>query len=140
LMLMLILIGLVLFIRYFLVRSSTYQYYWHWAILHMPIFGSVVKRILITRFTRLLSVIYRIGFPLPQGIREIGAALNNIYVRQQLEEVSIRLEKGDNLSKAGIGFSLFPPMVLEMLQVGEESGMLSEMLIYIAEFYEQEVD
>ena len=113
---------------------------WHRWLLHMPVFGSLVSRSLVARFARLFSIVYRAGLPLPTGIHQVSEAIDNAYISQRLTYIEEQLNKGESLTIATAGCGLFSPMVLQMLQVGEESGMLEDMLQYIAEFYEQEVD
>ena len=139
---MLILIGLIIsFIcfRYY-IRTPKGRLRWHHWILRMPIFGSLIERSLIARFARLFGIVYRAGLPLTDGIRQVSDAIDNAHISQRLNYIQERLNSGDSLTAAAAGCGLFSPMVLQMLQVGEESGMLEDMLHYIAEFYEQEVD
>lgn len=113
---------------------------WHAVLLRAPVIGSILKRTLIARFARLLAMAYRAGLPLPRGLQQIQRALGNAVFEQGLGEMSQHLAAGENLTQAARNSGLFPPMVHQMLQVGEASGMLDHMLQQVAEFYEEQVD
>lgn len=139
---LMMLVVLVLFLMLFrwYISSPAGRLRWHHWMLRIPIFGSLVERSLIARFARLFNIVYRAGLPLPEGIHQVSQAIDNAYLSQHLSYIQDQLNKGESLTASAKGCGLFSPLVLQMLQVGEEAGMLESMLQYIAEFYEQEVD
>ncbi|WP_396643750.1 type II secretion system F family protein [Microbacterium sp.] len=109
-------------------------------LLRMPVFGSLVTKIAVARFARNLSMMLKAGVPLMQALDLVGKAANNKAVEDALQSVreSVRLGRSFSapLEKAGV----FPPLVAQMVSVGEESGSLPDMLESIADFYETEVN
>ena len=109
-------------------------------LLKMPVFGSLVTKIAVARFARNLSMMLKAGVPLMQALELVGKAANNKAVEDALQSVreSVRLGRSFSapLEKAGV----FPPLVAQMVSVGEESGSLPDMLESIADFYETEVN
>ncbi|WP_394278435.1 type II secretion system F family protein [Microbacterium sp.] len=109
-------------------------------LLRMPVFGSLVTKIAVARFARNLSMMLKAGVPLMQALDLVGKAANNKAVEDALHSVreSVRLGRSFHapLAKAGV----FPPLVAQMVSVGEESGSLPDMLESIADFYETEVN
>ena len=107
--------------------------------LRMPIFGKLVTKIAVARFSRNLSMMLNAGVPLLQALQIVGQASNNWAVEQAVQRVQESVREGKSfaapLAKAGV----FPPMVSQMVSVGEESGTLADMLESIADFYEAEV-
>lgn len=107
--------------------------------LRMPVFGKLVTKIAVARFARNLSMMLDAGVPLLQALQIVGQASNNWAIEQAVVRVQESVRDGKSfaapLAKAGV----FPPMVSQMVSVGEESGTLAEMLASIADFYEAEV-
>lgn len=107
--------------------------------LKMPVFGTLVTKIAVARFTRNLSMMLHAGVPLVQALSIVGQASNNYVIERAVDDIQDSIRQGRSfavpLSKAGV----FPPMVAQMVSVGEESGTLAEMLASIADMYENEV-
>ncbi|MET0811890.1 MAG: type II secretion system F family protein [Microbacterium sp.] len=107
--------------------------------LRMPIFGKLATKIAVARFSRNLSMMLNAGVPLLQALQIVGQASNNWAIEQAVVRVQESVRDGKSfaapLAKAGV----FPPMVSQMVSVGEESGTLPAMLESIADFYEAEV-
>jgi len=80
------------------------------------------------------------GVPLIQGITIVSAAIGNTYVGSRLDQLRIGIEKGDTISRMARSTQLFPPLVIQMIMVGEETGNISDMLLEVADFYETEID
>lgn len=108
--------------------------------LKMPIFGKVFTKMAVARFTRNLSMMLDAGVPIIQALAIVSQASNNWAVEQAVHDIQDSVRQGRSfsgpLAKAGV----FPPMVAQMVAVGEESGTLSQMLGSIADFYEDEVE
>lgn len=108
--------------------------------LKLPIFGKLATKMAVARFSRNLSMMLEAGVPIMQALAIVAQASNNYKVEQAINEVQESIRHGKSfavpLAKAGV----FPPMVPQMVSVGEESGTLSEMLASIADFYEDEVE
>lgn len=107
--------------------------------LRMPIFGKLVTKIAVARFSRNLSMMLDAGVPLLQALTIVGQASNNWAVEEAVRSVQESVRQGKSFSAPLAKAGVFPTMVSQMVSVGEESGTLPEMLRSIADFYEAEV-
>ena len=125
---------------YFWKRSLAMQMFMDRLMLKMPVFGDLIRKATIARWTRTLSTMFAAGVPLVEALDSVaGAAGNHMYLlatRQIKSEVST----GQNLTVSMQNTNLFPSMVIQMVSIGEESGQLDGMLGKVADFYEAEVD
>ncbi|MDN4616247.1 type II secretion system F family protein [Leifsonia sp. F6_8S_P_1B] len=108
--------------------------------LRMPIFGSLLKRIAIARFSRNFSNMISAGVPILQALRIVGETSGNWVLQQALVEVAEGVRQGESIASPLSRQTVFPPMVTQMVAVGEDAGSLETMLDKIADFYEQEVE
>ena len=113
---------------------------WHRSQLKLPIVGSILERIVLSRFARTLAIVFRSGVPLDKGIRLLAGAVGNLYSKQKILIMQTKIENGEKLSQAASETGMFSPLVLQMISVGEETGSMDVMLDQVAEFYEREVD
>lgn len=109
-------------------------------LLKIPAVGSILHRATMERFSRSFAMILSSGVPLIQGITIVGDAIGNIYIGSKLEQMRTGIEKGDSISRMAMSIGLFPPLVIQMIMVGEETGNISDMLLEVADFYETEID
>jgi len=109
-------------------------------LLKLPAVGSIIQRATMERFSRSFAMILSSGVPLIQGITIVSGAIGNVYIGSQLDTMRIGIEKGDSISRMAMSIGLFPPLVIQMIMVGEETGNISEMLLEVADFYEAEID
>jgi len=107
--------------------------------LKMPVFGGLVRKIAVARFTRNFSNMIGAGVPILQALNVIGATSGNYVIESATKRVSESVRNGQSLSKPLADEPVFPPMVVQMMAVGEDSGSLETMLIKIADFYDAEV-
>jgi type IV pilus assembly protein PilC len=108
--------------------------------LKMPIFGSLFRKVAISRFSRNLSTMLASGVPLLQSLDVVGAAAGNVVLRDAASAIEVSVRAGDSLAAPLSGHKVFPPMVVQMLSVGEDTGAVDVMLSKIADFYDQEVE
>ncbi|WP_262967010.1 type II secretion system F family protein [Methylobacter psychrophilus] len=127
-----------IFIKY--INTTNGRLQWDWLKLHIPGVGSIVERSIMERFARSFAMTLSSGVPLIQGISIVSTAIGNSYIASKLEQMRIGIEKGDSISRMARSTQLFPPLVIQMIMVGEETGNISEMLLEVADFYETEVD
>lgn len=133
----LLILGIII-IKYINTREGRLQ--WDWLLLHIPGVGSIVQRATMERFSRSFAMTLNSGVPLIQGITIVSAAIGNSYISSKLQDMRIGIEKGDSISRMAKSTQLFPPLVIQMIMVGEETGNISDMLLEVANFYEIEVD
>jgi len=114
--------------------------HWHQWVLKIPAVGSIIHRATMERFSRSFAMILSSGVPLIQGISIVSQAVGNTYIGSKLQRMRIGIEKGDSISRMARSIGLFPPLVIQMIMVGEESGNIADMLNEVADFYEGEID
>ncbi len=122
------------------VRTTGGRYRWHRLRLRLPIIGPILTRALLGRFARALAITIRSGVPLIQGLTVISRAVDNEYVAARILQMRDGIERGETLARAAQATQLFPPLVLQMVAVGEESGAIDSLMTEVAEYYEREVD
>lgn len=108
--------------------------------LKMPIFGVLVDKSCIARWTRTLSTMFAAGVPLVEALDSVGGAAGNSVYEQATKKIQQEVSTGTALTVAMTNANLFPSMVLQMCSIGEESGSVDHMLGKAADFYEAEVD
>lgn len=108
--------------------------------LRLPIFGPVIEKATIARWTRTLSTMFAAGVPLVDALDSVGGAAGNQLYVEATEKIRAEVATGSSLTVAMQGTNRFPNMVLQMSAIGEESGALDSMLGKVADFYEREVD
>ncbi len=102
--------------------------------------GEVVRKVALARFSRTLSSLVTGGVDIIKALEITGATSGNWVVERSLETVRIRVEEGVPISEPLAADPVFPPMVSQMIKIGEETGELDKMLGKVADFYEDEVD
>ncbi|MFW2514324.1 type II secretion system F family protein [Demequina sp. SO4-13] len=110
------------------------------ATLKAPVFGQLVQKIAVARFSRNFGSMIRSGVPILQALDIVGQASGNIVIEDATRAVSQSVRKGESLARPLAQHAVFPPMVVQMIAVGEDTGALDEMLDKIADFYDQEVE
>jgi MSHA biogenesis protein MshG len=113
---------------------------WDKFLLHMPIIGIMLQRIVLLRFAQSFAITINSGIPLIEGIELIAQSVNNTYASQRIMLMRGAIERGNNLAQAAAITDLFTPLELQVLSVSEQTGALGEMLEQIAIFYRREVD
>jgi type IV pilus assembly protein PilC len=108
--------------------------------LKMPIFGDLVYKSVIARWTRTLSTMFAAGVPLVEALDSVGGASGNSVYTAATLKIQQEVSTGTSLTAAMTNANVFPTMVLQMCAIGEESGSIDHMLGKAADFYEQEVD
>ena len=108
-------------------------------LLNIPVVGTLVQKIALARFTRVLAMIIRSGVPIVQGLEIIARASGNAIVAQAVESTAVNVREGQSISASLSQNTLFPPMLWNMVAVGEQTGALEESLDKIADFYDREV-
>lgn len=111
-----------------------------WLLIHMPVFGDLFLKAAIARFTRTFGTLLASGVPILQAIIITRDTSGNVHVANALNAVHDRVKEGDSVAKPLEGTHIFPGMVTSMIEVGEETGALPDMLARIADTYDDEVD
>lgn len=108
--------------------------------LKLPVFGILFQKIALSRFTRNLGTMISSGVPILQSLDIVADTTGNIVVRDAVRDVQDSVRKGESLSEPLEHHAVFPPMVVQMMAVGEDTGALDTMLHKISDFYDQEVE
>jgi len=108
--------------------------------LKMPVFGDIVRKSVIARWTRTLSTMFAAGVPLVEALDSVGGASGNYVYLHATKQIQQEVSTGTSLTAAMQNSNVFPNMVVQMTSIGEESGSLDAMLSKVADFFEQEVD
>ncbi|HCY15811.1 MAG: type II secretion system protein F [Curvibacter sp. GWA2_64_110] len=109
-------------------------------LLRVPVFGTLIEKSIIARWTRTLSTMFAAGVPLVEALDSVGGAAGNSVYSGATERIQHEVSTGTSLTAAMTNANLFPTMVLQMCSIGEESGSIDHMLGKAADFYEAEVD
>jgi type IV pilus assembly protein PilC len=121
-------------------RSLKMQQAMDRVLLRLPVFGDVVRKATIARWTRTLATMFAAGVPLVEALDSVGGASgNNVYL-DATKKIQTEVSTGTSLTVAMQNANVFPNMVTQMVSIGEESGALDGMLGKVADFYEEEVD
>lgn len=121
-------------------RSEPMQKRMDRLLLKMPVFGDLLYKSAVARWTRTLSTMFAAGVPLVEALDSVGGAAGNAVFAEATEQIQKDVSTGTSLTTAMQSTNLFPVMVLQMGAIGEESGALDQMLGKAADFYEEEVD
>jgi type IV pilus assembly protein PilC len=121
-------------------RSEKMQMFMDRLLLRIPVFGDLINKSVIARWTRTLSTMFAAGVPLVEALDSVGGASGNAVYAKATEQIQRDVSTGTALTTAMTSSAVFPSMVLQMASIGEESGSLDHMLAKAAEFYEDEVD
>src|SRR6266498_3194732 len=105
-----------------------------------PVFGGLVHKTALSRFSRTLSVLMRSGVPILQSLEIVKETVNNAVLSVAVSDVAEAVKQGESIARPLERHAVFPPMVVQMIAVGEETGALDTMLEKIADFYDQEVE
>jgi type IV pilus assembly protein PilC len=138
-LIILLIVGIVVGITVAM-RNPTSKYYLDHAILKIPIFGKLVQKSVIARFTRTLSSLFKSSVPILDALSIVDKVVMNEVMSRVLRESRVSLQGGKSLSAPMKQHWIFPPLVTQMIAIGEQSGSLDFMLEKVADFYEKEVD
>ena len=121
-------------------RTKQGKYGVDWMKLHMPVFGVLLQKTAIARFTRTLGTLMTSGVPVLQALNIVRDTAGNEVIAKAVNVVHDSVKEGENMAPPIQACGVFPPMVVSMVEVGEETGELPEMLMKIADNYDDEVD
>jgi type IV pilus assembly protein PilC len=122
------------------IRTKWGKRIWDWMKLKFPVFGKLNHNLAISRFARTLSTLLTSGVPILQAMETTAGAVNNDIVADAIMESRASIREGERIGDPLEKSKLFPPMVVQMIAIGEETGTLDSMLGKVADYYESEVD
>lgn len=121
-------------------RNERVQQFMDRTMLKLPIFGVLIEKSCVARWTRTLSTMFAAGVPLVEALDSVGGASGNYLYQSATDRIQQEVSTGTSLTVAMANANIFPSMVLQMCAIGEESGSIDHMLGKAADFYESEVD
>jgi type IV pilus assembly protein PilC len=132
-------VGAVLFFRLWL-RQPSQRARFHFLVLKLPWIGPTVRKFATSQLARTLATLLGGGIPLVNAL-EIGArSMNNRYIARELDDVGRQVREGESFARALLARGVFPDVAIKMVEVGEQTGALQEMLNSLADFYDEEIE
>ncbi len=113
---------------------------WHRFVLKAPVFGPLVRKIAVARFTRTLGTMISSGVPILDALEIVAKSAGNVVIEKGILYVRAKISEGKNIAGPLAETKVFPPMVVQMIGVGEATGAMDQMLSKISDFYDDEVD
>ena len=138
---LIIVVGIVLAVAIvYFYRTPRGKKIFHTIFLKMPIVGPVLRKVAVARFTRTLGTLLASGVPILDALEIVARTAGNVVVEEAIMYSRAKISEGKNMAGPLMETNVFPPMVVQMVGVGEQTGALDAMLGKIADFYEEEVD
>jgi MSHA biogenesis protein MshG len=122
------------------VRTETGRRAWHGFLLRLPVIGALLHKAALARFTKSFAIAMDAGVPIVDALDAALATCGNVVIGERIRAVRAGAERGEPLARAARASGAFPPVVLQMIAVGEETGALGDMMNEVAEFYGKEVE
>ncbi|MFO7889276.1 MAG: type II secretion system F family protein [bacterium] len=131
-------VGVMGFVFYIKTEKGRLQ--WDETKLKIPVVGDLINKSVMTRFTKMFETLNKSGLPIIQTLQTVSKAVGNTAIEQSIKKVALGVEKGQGISGSMKRINLFPPLVMRMISIGEQSGSLDEMLASVAKHYDLEVE
>jgi MSHA biogenesis protein MshG len=122
------------------VQTDKGRLWWDSTKLKIPLVGGIIQRATLARFARAFTMASRAGVPINQSLMSVALATDNAFLGDRIRDMRNGVERGESLSRTAARSGMFPPLVLQMMTTGEETGQVDDMMEEVAEFYEQQVD
>ncbi len=136
----LIIVTIISLLRKFYKTKPKFTFKVDSIMLKMPMFGNVIRKTAVAKFTRTLGTLIKSGVPILQAMETVAKTSGNKVIEKAITEAKDSIKEGERIAEPLKRSKVFPPMVLQMISIGEETGALDTMLTKIADFYDQEVE
>lgn len=123
-----------------LLKVPSFRLKWDAAVLRLPVFGPLLMKVAVSKFSRTLATLVRSGVSILPALDIVSKTAGNMRVEQMVTVVMVSVKKGESISGPLEKQGVFPPMVVRMILIGEETGELEAMLVKVADFYDAQVD
>ena len=130
--------GIFMFLKF--IRSSLGRFSWDSFTLRMPIFGPIILKVAVSKFSRTLSTLVRSGVAILAALEIVSKTSGNARIEKVITDLMASVKRGESIAGPLEKSEIFPSMVVRMISIGEETGELEEMLTKIADFYDTQVD
>jgi type IV pilus assembly protein PilC len=131
--------GLVVLLRWY-INTPKGRYQFDYQLLRLPVFGPLFRKVVVAKFSRTLATLVKSGVPILNALEIVGKTSGNVVVEETVKNARISIKEGEPISEPLAKSGTFPPMVVRMISVGEQTGQLEKMLNKIADFYDEQVD
>jgi type IV pilus assembly protein PilC len=108
--------------------------------LRAPIFGNIIKKVAVSKFCRTLATLVKSGVPILTALDIVGKTAGNKVIEAAVDKVKASIREGENITEPLLKAKVFPPLVVRMISIGEQTGQLEKMLTKVADFYDDQVD
>ncbi|MEO0086403.1 MAG: type II secretion system F family protein, partial [candidate division WOR-3 bacterium] len=125
---------------YMFIRTSVGRMWWDRFKLRVPIFGQIIYKMALSRFARMFETLDRTGLPILRSLNLVGKTVGNVYLSSAIDRLAESVRRGRGLAAPMREVGVFPPMVIQMVATGEESGALDDMLRQVSDYYDSEVE
>ena len=122
------------------IKSGRGRYWWDKNKLDFPLIGPIIHRVSLARLARMFALGFRSGLTVAQTLNTVSETVDNAFMDRKIYAMRQGVERGESLTQAAYHSDLFPPLVLQMLAVGEETGNIEAMMAEVADFYDREVE
>jgi type II secretory pathway component PulF len=124
----------------FYIKTAAGRFWFDGFLMKIPLIGNLVLKSALARFTKMFETLNRSGLPILQTLATVGGAVGNVVIEKTVQQVALGVEKGEGIAGSMKKYNLFPPMVVRMISIGEQSGSLDNMLSSISNHYDVEVE
>jgi type II secretory pathway component PulF len=124
----------------FFVKTDKGRWWWDELKMKIPVIGNLITKSAMARFTTMFETLNRSGLPILQTLNTVASAVGNVVIEKTIRDVSAGVEKGQGIAGAMKKYEIFPPMVVRMVAIGEQSGSLDDMLSSVANHFDVEVE
>jgi type IV pilus assembly protein PilC len=137
---MLIALGIIVFYLMRYIKTPKGKMQFHTVLLKVPVLKTIIIKVAVSRFARTFSALTSAGVTVLDALQVTGNAIGNKVIEKELQDAAQDVRNGKPLSEPISHSKIFPPIVAQMLAVGEETGQIDTILVKIADFYDEEVD
>jgi type IV pilus assembly protein PilC len=120
-------------------RSAMGRAHWDWLVLRFPVFGPLFQKVALSRFSRTFATLIKSGVPILGALEIVSETAGNSVISKTVDSAKENVRQGHTLAEPLMESSVFPPMVTRMVQIGEKSGSLEQLLEKISDFYDDQV-
>jgi type IV pilus assembly protein PilC len=136
----LVMIGIIMFVGFMIDKVPAVKFRWHKIVLKIPLLGDLILKVAVARFTRTLGTLARSGVPILEALEICATTSGNKVIEAAILTGKTAIKEGERISESLKAANVFPPIVIQMIGVGEETGALDAMLFKVADYYDKEVD
>ena len=136
----LIVVGVFIFCFNKFINTQKGRYLWDNLRLKIPVFGPLMIKIAMSRFSRITGTLMRSGVPILRILELASGGVGNLILSRTIDDIKIGVKEGKGMAGPMKDSGLFPPVTIQMVSVGEETGKVDELLLYVADYYDSEVD